>query len=1223
MKDLHLLQHDRSGEVMDVICIVKRNRHMSAIVNRLLAILTVLFCAVWMVQAGNSQTTFGSVVGSVTDSSGAVLAGASVTLTSVGTGEVHKMTANSGGVYSFVDLQPGIYKLDVDNPGFKHISINQIEVQVGSTTRANAVLQVGNVSQTVEVTSTAPLIETDSANLGGVIEGRTVQTIPLNGRNVNNLLELVPGVQAGGSTSGNLSTNEIAYGNYQIGGGFGNQSSFYIDGVLSNMPSNNALALIPSQDTVREFQVTTSDVSAEFGGFAGGIVNISTKAGTNAFHGTAYEYMRARVLNANDFFSNRLGRVRPSWIQNQFGATVGGPIIRNKAFFFGAFEREPVVNASQPGQSTLPTSAELGISGVAACPGCADFSAVGLPTIYDPTTGQQFQCNGVLNVICANRIDPAVAAILKQDYPTTLIGGSPISALSNNWIAVTRAHYLLSTYNARVDYNINSKNILFGRYTQFLDQSQSTTAYPGVSAYKVAGPAGISDKQVIIGDTHTLNPTTVLDGRLSYLRAYQFQPPRGLGTDISGLSSGLAAAQTALGEDLPVSLSFSGTPITGGTPPGQLFWYENMYMASGSITKILGRHTVKAGGNIRQVEWIAKPDSGGIVNVFTSRVTALNGTTGGYPLASAMLGVPESTNAQAIGGSRSFLHSYGFYLTDKFQVSQKLTADLGVRWDQPGSYSEVNNWNTVILPKAPSPLGTIYNSQLAANQALQGAIALVATSQYPDRREEQLHWKLFAPRVGLAYRLSNNTVLRSGYGISYLPSTLSQDGPNSASVNTERTTLTNIDQTPGPGGGQSTTGFSTTNTTVLNPFPSGVLTPSRNNPAGLAVLYGQNIQARDPYQKYSYMQQWNLALEHQFGGSASLSIAYGGAKGTHLQAQGANTWSAANANQIPDSDLALGTAALETQVPNPFYGVAQAGPLGQQPTILSGKLLMPYPQFGYVTLAGSRNSASEYSSLQIGYKERFAHEGILSVAYTWSSLMSNTDTITQFLEGGDSYAGTVQDNNNLHNEWSKSSSDFPSNLTVGYGVDVPVGKGEKFLSNVQGPAAIVASGWRVNGVTTFRSGQPIGLLANESDVAKYFGGGGYYQNGIGDGTTRPNQMGGCDPNPRMSNLARVNAGEWFNQSCFTQPAALGFGNEPRLDPNLRRDGIKNFDFSVLKATHIRENLTFNFTAEFYNLFNRVQFAAPSSAFYDGANFGKITSQYNNPRQIQFGGRFEF
>jgi len=1152
--------------------------------------------------SGRAQTTFGSVVGSVTDPTGAALAGVEVKLTNTGTNEVHRMSASNSGVYSFADIQPGTYRLDVDGPGFKHFTLNGIEVQTGGTTRANALMQVGNVSETVEVTSAAPLIQTDSANLGGVIEGRTVQTIPLNGRNVNNLLELIPGVQAQGSTNGNISTNQIAYGNYQIGGGFGNQSAFYIDGVLSQMPSNNAVSMIPSQDTVREFQVTTSDVSAEFGGFAGGVVNITTKSGTNTYHGSVYEYHRNRVLNANDFFSNRAGRARPSWIQNQYGATIGGPIVKDKAFFFAGFEREPVVNGNLS-TSTVPTAAEM----------TGDFSAAGLPKIYDPTTGQQFSCNGVLNVICPSRIDPAVATILKQNYPAQ---PSPNpTALTNNFVTTTRTHYLLQSIDARLDFNTSSKNIFFGRYTQFTSHSLTTPAYLGVPAWKPSGPGGIDDYQGIIGDTYTLNPTTVLDGRISYLRAYQYAYPRGLGTDTSGISPGLAATQTALGQQLPVSLGFSGTPINGGTPPGQLYWYENMYMISGSVTKILGRHTIKAGGMIRQASWIATPESGGVVNTFSARATSNPAITGtGYSLASGLLGIPDSTNAQAIGGSRAFLHNYGFFVTDKFQVSQKLTADVGIRWDQPGSYSEVNDWNTVILPDAPSPIGTIFNPALGNSQALTGVLALVNSPQYPGRREEQLHWLLFSPRIGFAYRLNDKTVIRTGYGISYLPATLSQDGPNSASVNTARTSLTNI-YAP------NSAKFSQVNTTVANPFPNGVLTPSRHDASRLTALYGQNIQSRIPNQPFSYVQQWNAGIQRQLNKDSSISVAYGGARGTHLQAQGANTWSAFNINQLPDKYLSMG-ADLETQVPNPFYGTVQSGLLAA-PTVFKGLLLLPHPQYQYMTAAGDRNSSSFYNSLQVGYKERFAHGGILAVAYTWARLYSNTDSITQFLEGGDSYQGTIQDNNNLKGEWSHSSSDFPQNLTIGYGIDLPFGNGQRMLSGVHGPAGVAISGWRVNGVTIFRSGQPLALLANPSEIAKYFGGGGYYQNGIGQGTTRPDYVPGCNKSPISGDLAKVNAKQWFNQACFTQPSPYGFGNEPRTDPTLRRAGIKNFDFSLQKQTRIREGLTFSFTSEFYNLFNRVQFAAPGMAFYDGANFGAVTAQYNNPRQIQFGGRFEF
>ncbi|MEP6756597.1 MAG: TonB-dependent receptor, partial [Chthonomonadales bacterium] len=703
-----------------------------------------------------AQTTFGSVVGTVTEASGAVISGARITLTSEETNQPHTMDTGSSGTFSFVNINPGSYRLDVDMAGFKRLVLSNIQVQVGGTARADAALEVGNVSETVEVTSAAALIQTDTANLWGVIEGRAIQDIPLNGRNVNNLLTLVPGVIAQGSTGGNISTNLIAYGNYQIGGGFGNQSLFFIDGVGANIPANNATAIIPSQDTVREFRVSTSNVSAEFGGFAGGVVNISTKSGSNAFHGSAYEYLRNRSLNANDFFSNRAGRARPPFVQNQFGATLGGPIIKDKTFFFAGFERQPVASGNLS-TTTVPTAAMMR----------GDFTAAGLPKIYDTTTGLQFQCNGVLNVICPSRIDPAVTALLKQDYPAEATNPS---AISSNYITTTKSRYTLDQINARIDQNFGTRNSAFVKYARFQVQNITTNPYPGVKAFEPAAPGGIQDHMSIIGDTFTLNPTTILDGRISYLRVYQYTYPRGLGTDISGISPGLAAMQAALGQKLPTAFSFAGTGIAGSTGPGQLYWHTNVYAISGSITKILGKHTVKAGGLVRSVQWIADPDSGGNVFAFSAQTTASPTVPGsGHSVASGLLGIPTGTTAQAIGGSRAFLHNYSFFLTDNYQATRRLTLDLGLRWDQPGSYSEANNWNTVILPNAPSPLGTIYNPALGAPQKLLGNLALVGTTDYSSRREESLHWLLFSPRVGFAYRLTDKMVVRSGYGISYLP----------------------------------------------------------------------------------------------------------------------------------------------------------------------------------------------------------------------------------------------------------------------------------------------------------------------------------------------------------------------------------------------------------------------------------------------------------------------
>jgi outer membrane receptor protein involved in Fe transport len=1178
---------------------------MGNTVKRLAIVWGVLLLIVFLPSRGvYGQTTFGSVVGLVTDSSGAAVPGAKVTLTSLDTNQIHTINSGDSGTFSFVSINPGTYRIDVDLTGFKHFSLTGIQVQVGSTARADAAMEVGNVSESVEVTSAAPLIQTDTANLGGVIEGRTIQDIPLNGRNVNNLLTLVPGVIAQGSTGGNFSTNLIAYGNYQIGGGFGNQSLFFIDGVGANIPANNATAVIPSQDTVREFRVSTSNVSAEFGGFAGGVVNISTKAGSNSFHGSAYEYHRNRVLNANDFFSNRAGRGRPALVQNQFGGTLGGPIKKNRTFFFAGYERQPVASGNLS-TTTVPTAAMLR----------GDFRGAGIPAIYDPTTNTQFQCNGQINVICPSRIDPAVAALLKQDYPADATNPN---AIANNYITTTRTRYRNEQINARVDQNFGTRNSLFVKYAKFKVESLTTNPYPGVQAFEPPAPGGISDHVAMIGDTFTLNPTTIIDGRVSYLRVYQYTYPRGLGTDISGISPGLKAMQTALGQQLPTAFSFAGTGIAGSTGPGQLYWHTNVYAAAGSVTKILGRHTLKAGGIFRSVQWIADPDSGGNVFAFEARPTSLyNPTTkaysGGYSVASGLLGVPITTSAQAIGGSRAFFHNYGIFLTDSFQTTRRLTLDLGVRWEQPGSYSEANNWNTVILPDAASPLGVINNTTLGTQQTLRGKLALVGSSDYPSRREENLHWLLFSPRVGFAYRLTDKMVVRSGYGISYLPSTLSQDGPNSSSVNTAQTSISNSYNANG-------NGYSQISTSVSNPFPNGVLTPGRGDPSRLTALYGQNIQSRIPNQPYSYVQQWNLAFEQELGSTASFSIAYGGAKGTHLQAQGANTWSASNINQIPDQYLALGSD-LETLVPNPFYGKIASGLLAQ-PTVFKGLLLKPFPQYNYVTAAGSRNSSSSYNSMQTSLKKRFSHGGLVSVAYTWAKLMSNTDSVTQFLEGGSTYQGTVQNNNNLSGEWSLSSSDYPHTATIGYGVDLPFGKNQMWMSNVHGPVGMIVSGWRANGLSTFRVGTPLGILAAPNEVAKYFGGGGYYQNNIGQGTIRPNVVQGCNKIPNSDSHARVD-GTWFNTTCFTAPAAFGFGNESRTDNQIRRHGVNNWDFSLLKATPVRENLSVSFTAEFFNIFNRVQFQAPSTAAYDGGGYGKVTAQANNPRQIQFGVRITY
>ena len=287
----------------------------------------------------SAQTSFGSILGMVTDPSGGIIAGATVTLTNIGTSERRTAATDATGGYRFVSLIPGQYRVEIEMSGFKRLTREPIAVEVQSAVRVDAVMQIGSINEVVEVTAQTPLLQTENTSLSQIIEGRTIQEMPLNGRNVLNLVALVPGVVPQGQSMGNpTGLNIFAWGNYQIGGGMANQGASYLDGGPLNVNYANLTALVPTQDAISEFRVQTNNLSAEFGRFSGGVINLSTKSGSNAFHGSVYEYLRNKSLNANNFFNNRAGIPRPAFTQNQYGANLGGPIIKDKSFFFFGWE---------------------------------------------------------------------------------------------------------------------------------------------------------------------------------------------------------------------------------------------------------------------------------------------------------------------------------------------------------------------------------------------------------------------------------------------------------------------------------------------------------------------------------------------------------------------------------------------------------------------------------------------------------------------------------------------------------------------------------------------------------------------------------------------------------------------------------------------------------------------------------------------------------------------
>lgn len=1147
------------------------------------------------VMAVPAQTSYGTIVGTVSDTTGASVLGATVSLKNEGTGATEATTTGDGGTYSFLNLNPGFYTIRVWQSGFKSFKLSRVDVQIGGFTRVDVALRVGDVTQTLTVAVTAGDLHTDSATLDGLIEGPQVAEAPLNGRNVNNLLDFVPGVIPGGGTQGSTMANggsgnfkaggqtqPIAYGNYQIGGAFSGQSLFFIDGVGSNIAENNVNTLVLTQDAVQEFRVSTNNVSAEFGGYGGGVVQISSKSGTNSFHGNAYEYFRNTFLDANDWFSNhdRLGQSQLH--QNQFGANLGGPVLKNKLFFFLSWEHESLLSAS-PTAATVPTASELS----------GDFSA-DPQIIYDPTTGDPFPENR----IPSNRLDATALRILKLETPNeSRVIQTPYTT---NFFASAPIRGYQDQYNVRLDAIPSTEDTLFARYTFWSPHNEPSDPF-GVKTG--AGPTGNYTQEGVLGDTHIFNRSTIADLRLSYLENYNFQSPLSDGFDMSTINSnyGRIQAESEKQEGLLPGLSIQGYGI--GAELSQLYWNNNAWAVNGSVTRVLGRHTIKAGGNWRQVLWESYGNSQGLGLNASPFYTAASATdsANGNALASFLLGIPSSSGIQSNGTWRAFLHNYGLFLSDIFQATSKLTVTAGLHWEQPGAYSEENNLDTVLQPNAAVSIGgltSIVNPVTGTSVPLTGRLAFVDSPQYLPRREESLHWKLFSPRMGFAFRCDPKTVVRSGYGISFFPAEMTADSPDLSPINSAFTGIVN----PAPGNPLLIT--------VDNPLPNGIHLPTGRTQAGLDAALGEGIGGRIPDQADGYSQQWNLALERSLDRNSTATVAYAGSKGTHLLLSLTYTGTGLNLNQLPDGYDSLNSELLK-QVPNPFFGILASGTTMGASTVPEGYLLLPHPQYpGGLSQAVPRYGSSTYNALQATYIRHFGRAGIVQGAYTWAKLLSNTESTSAFQDGQGGIA-VVQDNYNLKAEKSISEQDIASNLVINYGLDLPFGEGQPYLFKLHGAGKALLGAWRVNGITELRSGVPIALVAAANGLSQF-----------NAGKIRPDTIPGCAKGVPGSPHSAARANQWFNIACFTQPDNFSFGTEPRVDPELKSEGVANFDVAMNKSIALGEQAKLSFKTEIFNLFNHAQFAEPNVDL-SSPGFGQVTNQTNLPRTIQLALRLSF
>ncbi len=1199
---------------------------------------TLLFAVVLVLATSLSlygQSTYGTVDGTVVDPSGAVVAGAQVTLTNTGTQEKHTQTTGNEGGYKFVNVMPSEYRLDITRSGFKHFARTNVVVQVQQETHVDATLPVGQVAETVEVTSETPLLQAETSSLGQVVEERKADELPLNGRNIFNLITVSPAAVAQGGSGGSpVTQNPFSWGNYQVGGSFANQGAQYLDGQPLNIGYINLPIIIPTQDSIGEFKVQYNNLGAEWGKFSGGIVNLSTKSGTNTWHGSAYEYFRNKVLNANEFFHKRDELTHgqknepPPWSQNQYGFQLGGPVIKNRTFFYVNWEQYRQRTGS-PFTTTVPANGMLNGDFSALC--TAGFTAAGVcndatQQIYDPFLGRKAygkdsgnpSCPG--NCIPSTEFSKATTTMWQKYFPAPTQTGVVV----DNFTSAAASGGNTTEFVARGDQSISSNTRLFGRFAYWgLTDLPTNPLGTGLCFDRCAEI--YHSKLLALGLNHVFSPTTILDVNLAGSRFVYARAPLLSGFDL-----------TTLGWPS----TYNSPPGSMRTPPTPAFPFNNdvgksqgnsaigdhntQYNLTPALTMIRGKHTLQAGAQFEI----------GLDNYFQTNIASGAFAFGGnwttsaagvsnpqFAFADFLLGLSQNSGSfvnQTEGVAQVPAQTAGrqvyraFYLDDTWRLSSKLTLNLGLRYELQGTWSERFNRFTYWDPRATN--ATVTGCSGTAGSACPGDAFLVGTGRNSSDNNIPMDKKAFSPRIGFAYALDQKTVIRGGYGIFFIPNYVSFGlNPDNDVVNLASTPfIATKDGFKTPF--STLDGFNCTltgNPTPPNcaepgPFGAGgiILPPGRNPQPNVSSFVAANgAPTLAPYfnPKYGYVEQYNIDIQRQLPLGFFADVAYAGSHGVHLEQYSTHL------NQIPDSFLSQ-AAALTTQVPNPLVGSPNPNLNGA--TISQGQLDRPYPQYNDVNLAGYGCCSSTYNSLQATVTRRFAGGGTLLVAYTNAKLLSNTDTLTSWLESSTGGVGQVQDWNNLKGEKSLSSQDVSQRLVISYVLDLPFGHGKRFAAGLSGVADKAVSGWGIDGVTTFQRGFPLKIgFAGSTPLEGA---------NLGVSNVRPDVVAGCHKEgPRTTT-------EWFNTACFTAPPDWGFGSESRVDSTLRAAGINNFDFAIFKRTNFAERYGLEFRTEFFNLFNHPQFGFPSQNL-GSADFGAISSTVpsTNPRLIQFALKFVF
>jgi len=1162
------------------------------------------------------QTTASSLNGTVTDPSGALVPGAKITLTGTQNGVVRSFVTTTGGNYSFRLLPPSTYDLEVDAQGFKSYRQNGITLTAGQSATQDLSMIVGSTSEQVTVTSQAPLLNVDNANLSSDISSKQAVELPLDLRNIYGLATLNSSVQNGttgqkvnGGGTQDTADQDISFLNF--GGGFFGTTGFMLDGVWDTASDWGAVVYVPSVDSVDQFKIQTNSFTAQYGFSTGNVINVTTKSGTNKFHGSAYEFLRNDKLDANSYFNNFYGNRKPSFRRNQFGVSAGGPLYipglyrqTEKTFIFGLYEG---LRQSTPATftGTVPTT-DFRTGNFSALLGSQLTNSAGQPivddlgrpvlsgAVYDPFSGRAVTAGKVDpqtgriatktgyvrdpfpgNVVPTGRFNNVGSAIAGF-YPTPTTGG-----ISNNFSASASAPAKSDEYLIRVDHNLSDMTRIFGRWAQKYEFKTNSPTFFG--ANNPGGPGNVRPNNrfsIVLGGSHVFSPTFAMSATAGLSRWAE-----------GGKSQSFPFDQTSIG--LPASLNIASPifPLTnvsnqvtlGPSQGSEGTGFRNVGSLSVDFTKTAGVHNLSFGfmGAVMQNNGNGLPTTSFNVDQgFTAGPdpTATVSQTG-YGFASLLLGTASSGSTANNFNAAITKKYYGFYVEDDWKPTQHLTLNLGLRYEWQGPPTERQNRQAFFDYKAINPISSQVGMQLPGE--------IVFNGHGSRRGLYSTSYNNVAPRFGLVEQLTSRLVLRGGYGIFFAPQWFGGGYNPGFSQSTPYTGTVNNGVTP--------------YTTLSNPFPTGLLTPHGRS-LGVLQDVGQSTTGIPSNRRSPYVQNYSLGLQYAFSTNDVLNVTYVGNHGTKL------LMSSFNHSQLNPSYYSLGSS-LNDQVPNPFYGTITSSGCGlDQPTITRGHLLSPYPQYCGVSEPQAPVGFSIYNALQVDYNHRF-HQGLnVLVSYTYSKFLDNVSGTDNWAYTGDQGPQNYYD---LAAEKSVDGADTPHSLVINYIYELPVGKGRHFAGHINRAANAVIGGWQVSGISSFKSGFPLSIS----------GGGGANLYGA---NTRPNVV----SNPKLSNRT-IN--RWFDPLAFQplDPGFYGFGNESRFLSKLRAPGYQNWDISLQKYWKFTDSVRLQGRAEFFNAFNHPNFYAPDTSLGDrtllpdsstshvtDGSFGTIRSSFG-PRDIQF------